>query len=137
MATIQQEYKGFLKYLVLFTLIIAAICWVLRFYAVLNLELRWMVILILLFALMSAVLHKMLLKVSEKRPQQFINTFMGITGAKLFALFMVIIIILLVGKSETPKTSLIILFCGLYLFYTAFEVVHLLRALDRLSKKKE
>jgi hypothetical protein len=81
------------------------------------------------------IIHWILLKVSEKRPQKFITTFMAITTFKLFGYLSVIVTYILVaGKQHAMGFALT--FIALYLVYTATEVISILNYLRRYDSLK-
>jgi hypothetical protein len=81
--------------------------------------------LLLFFIISTALIHYMLLKVSEKDPKRFVGYFMGITAIKLFGYLIIITIYALLKKEAALGFTL--WFLVLYLLYSGFEVVMLLK----------
>jgi hypothetical protein len=68
----------------------------------------------------TGVVHYILLRISVKRPNSFINYFMLLTFGKLMFYLTIILIYALVKRDEA--VSFILSFAVLYLLFTAFEV---------------
>ena len=77
------------------------------------------------FVITTAVIHYVLVEVSERDPKKFVGYFMGVTGVKLFVYLIIITIYALLKREEALGFTL--LFLVLYLLYSAFEVIQLLR----------
>ena len=77
------------------------------------------------FILVTALIHRILLKAEEESPKKFVTYFMAITGVKLMTYLMIILIYALFkGKAAL---GFIMIFLVLYFLYTAFEVITLLK----------
>lgn len=81
------------------------------------------------FIVVTALIHIVLMKAADENPKKFIIWFMAITGVKLFTYLIIIMIYGLLKGSEA--LGFVILFLVLYLLYSAFEVVTLLRYLKK------
>ena len=88
--------------------------------------------LFIVFPSISIIVHNMLLKASKKRPAQFNASFMGSFMIKLFAYSAFVGIMLLVSKVNFIPFILTTLF--LYLFYTIFDTVMLLKDLQKAKE---
>lgn len=82
----------------------------------------------LYFFVLTLVSHFMLVKKNKENPKRFVTSFMGVMGIKLFASLAFIAITLIVFKSAEFVIELALTFGALYLIYTFFETVQLLRA---------
>lgn len=82
----------------------------------------------------SALLHLLLLKLAEQKPNQFITYFMGITGLKLF-IYLIILMVYLFLHTTGSRIGFIVSFFYLYITFTTFEVVMLLRQLNSFQEK--
>jgi hypothetical protein len=83
----------------------------------------------LFFILSTALIHYSLLKTSEKDPKRFVGAFMGFTAIKLFGYLILIVAYALVKREAALGFTL--QFLVLYLLYSAFEVVMLLKHFKR------
>jgi hypothetical protein len=81
--------------------------------------------LILFFIVISIGTHYFLLKAAQKRAQLFTAAFMGSIGIKLLLCFGFLIIYVLLNKNEAKH--FIVTFFVLYLVFTTFEVLSLLK----------
>jgi hypothetical protein len=86
--------------------------------------------LILLFIVMTFTLYYILLKASEKKFSQFSNYFMAASVLKLLLLLIIITVYIYFNRNDAFRFG--ITMCLLYLVYTVFEVLWLLR----LNKNK-
>lgn len=115
----------FFGQLSILTLIIALIGALLFFTFLKEYYLPVFPLLLLFFALMTAVFHIILKRSLEINPQKFSYIFMGMSAGKLF-LILIIVVVYLIFQRET-----VVPFLGgtflLYLVFTMFEVKTLLR----------
>lgn len=81
------------------------------------------------FILSTALIHYVLVKVNQKDPKRFVGYFMGITAIKLFGYLIIITIYALLKKEAALGFTL--WFLVLYLLYSGFEVVMLLKHLKK------
>lgn len=78
------------------------------------------------FILTTGILHYLLLKGLEKKPQMFVTYFMGLTGLKMFLYLIIIVIYFFIYKSQAM--SFIVSFLAFYILFTIFEVVSLVKS---------
>jgi len=82
-------------------------------------------------AVITSVLHKKLILSSKERPQKFINMFMAVTGIKLMIyLFSILIFIITLTEFAIPFLSI---FFPLYIIYTFIEIKQLLAFFEKLK----
>lgn len=79
----------------------------------------------LFFVLSTGFIHYILTKVANKNPKLFVGYFMGITAMKLFGYLIIITIYALIKKEAALGFTL--WFLVLYLLYSGFEVVMLMK----------
>ena len=77
------------------------------------------------FVISTAFIHYILVKISDKNPKNFVGYFMGITAVKLFGYLIIITIYALIKKEAALGFTL--WFLLLYLLYSGFEVVMLMK----------
>src|SRR6476646_6260617 len=77
------------------------------------------------FIVSTFLIHFILVKAAEKDPNSFVGYFMGITGIKLFGYLIIITIYALLKREVALVFTL--WFLVLYLLYSGFEVVMLLK----------
>lgn len=75
-------------------------------------------------ALLTLVIHRLLLKANDKRPQLFVSFFMGALTVKLFFSAIVLLAVGLIAKDQLTFTALAYLVA--YVLYTAAEIADLL-----------
>jgi hypothetical protein len=80
--------------------------------------------LISVFIVISAIVHFMLLKITEMNPRRFVGYFMLATFLKLFVYL--VIIFVYVFRVKEGILSFILTFFVFYIIYTVFEVVAIL-----------
>lgn len=81
----------------------------------------------LFFYLLNSGLHIAILKISGKNMKAFTSRFMGIFGVKIIVLLIFIVLYSYFNPSQA--VSFLITFFILYVIYTAFEVIVVLRYL--------
>ena len=81
--------------------------------------------------LVTSIVHLVLLKVSEGKPQKFIRVFMVATMLKLVLYFCFILTMAFLYRDQAA--GLLIGFLVLYLFYTTLEVYFLTKHLNSQS----
>jgi hypothetical protein len=81
------------------------------------------------FIFSTALIHYILVKVDQKDPKRFVGYFMGITAMKLFGYLIIITIYALLKKEAALGFTL--WFLVLYLLYSGFEVVMLMKYLKK------
>jgi hypothetical protein len=77
----------------------------------------------------TTIVHYLLLKEGKKRAQKFVNSFMLSITAKLMIFFTVIIAYAFTHKTEAA--AFIVCFFIMYLIYTTFEVIEILKYLKQ------
>ncbi len=125
----QQALKIFIKKIVIFTIIIAA----LEFYLSTQLPDHlvsdsWPVI-ILFFLAFTVLMHRFLLKSTEGRPQKFIYSFMMMTTIKILLYLGIILIYVLVNRPDA--VAFIAAFFLNYFLFTGFEIASVVQFLDK------
>jgi hypothetical protein len=116
----QLKLFGFLRKLLIFTLVLAIIGYFVTRFLPENYITPTLPYLYLFFFAITLVVHYILLKISLKKNTRFINYFMLLTFGKLiFFLSMIIVYALIYRDDALP---FVISFFILYLFYTVFEV---------------
>jgi len=78
--------------------------------------------------LVTSIVHIILIKVSEGKPQKFIRVFMVATMLKLILYFVFILTMAFLYRDQAA--GLLICFLILYLFYTTLEVYFLIKHLN-------
>ena len=77
------------------------------------------------FVVSTAFIHYVLVRVTEKDPKKFVGYFMGITAIKLFGYLVIITLYALLKREAALGFTL--LFLILYLLYSGFEVIMLMK----------
>lgn len=85
------------------------------------------------YSLFLIIGMRILLKSIKGRPQAFVYTFMGYSGLKLFSSAMLIVGLGLGFREILIELALSILLQ--YFIYTAFEIIHLRKALLKVERK--
>jgi hypothetical protein len=119
-------YAHFLKSFFIFCMALAFPVFYVSFFVANPLFSHTIPIQFVFFILITGLLHYFFIKNLEKKPQQFITTFLGLTGLKLFLYLMIIVVYFLTNKKDA--VSFILSFLFFYLVFTAFEVYSLLRS---------
>jgi len=81
--------------------------------------------LLILFYLISAIVHYILLKITTLNPRKFVGYFMLATALKL--LTYLIVVVVYVFNVKTGILSFTLTFFTMYIVYTIFEVTMILR----------
>lgn len=81
------------------------------------------------FYLLTLAIHAIMLKAGRKRPQIFVTYFMGTVSVKLFISLTGLAAYLFFHRDETIPFALS--FLGLYLVYTAVEIIEVLQVLKK------
>lgn len=119
------QNSNFLKKLVLFSAIIAAVSYFVYFYFIPIYYLQIFPFVLLFFMISTVAVHAVLMKSLEKRPLLFVNTFMLSTIVKLFVYLIFLVIYLAIDRANALIFT--IYFLSLYFLYTGFEVVVILK----------
>jgi len=123
------KYFDFLKKLLIFTFILAAVGFTVAYFLPENFVTPALPFLYAFFLSVTIIVHYILLRVSEKKTSAFINYFMILTFGKLIFYLTIIIIYALSNREDV--VPFIISFFILYVFYTTFEVVLSLRLTNK------
>ena len=115
------KYILFLRKLFIFTLILAGIGFLVSFFLPANYRTPALPFLYVFFFSVTLIVHYILLKVSLKRANSFINIFMLLTFGKLIFFLSIILIYALLNRDDAAQ--FIISFFVLYVFFTVFEVI--------------
>jgi hypothetical protein len=119
-------YINFLKSFFIFCMLLAVPVFGLSFFVQHPLISHTLPLQFIFFIIITGGLHYFFIKNLEKKPQQFVTTFLSLTGLKLFLYLMVIVVYFITNKKEA--TSFLLSFLFFYLTFTAFEVFSLLKA---------
>lgn len=128
-------YQAFVKKLLIFTIILAAIGFGL--YQILPFDFTTPVViyLYLFFFSITLIVHYLLLKIAQKRANSFINYFMLLTFGKLLFFLTIILVYALLYRDDAKV--FIITFFILYVCFTSFEVVMSLKGANQKAVKKQ
>ena len=121
------EFISFVKKLFILTIILALVSYL----TFLLVPLPQMIVLYYIlgfFLIITGVIHYFLLKASEKNPRRFPAYYMGGITLKLFV-SLIFIVIYAISDRENAKFFLLAFFI-IYLIYTTFETVFILKHLN-------
>jgi len=121
--------KSFYIKLSIFSIFTVGLLFLWNAYASLRFQSNLMGVLWVFFVLSTAYIHYILVKVSDKNPKNFVGYFMGITAIKLFGYLIIITAYALIKKEAALGFTL--WFLVLYLLYSGFEVVMLMKHFKR------
>ena len=93
-----------------------------------------MPLLVLYFAALTMVQHNIVVKAMNRSPKTFVQIFLGSTVGVLFIHLIVLTIFLLTNPGQ--GRSFLIAFCIGYVVYLVYETVALVRFVDRAKKGK-
>jgi hypothetical protein len=116
-------YRPFFVKLTLFSLVALGLLWLFQHFASINFQTNLFWVIWLFFIVTTALIHIVLMRAEKQDPKKFINYFMGITGMKLFAYLIIILIYGLTNREGAQ--GFIICFLLSYFLYSGFEVVTL------------
>jgi hypothetical protein len=128
-AKLMPSLRSFTFKLFIFSLFTLAVLFVWKQYADTRFQSDLMIHLWLFFILTTALIHYVLVKVDAKDPKRFVGAFMGITAIKLFGYLIIITVYGLLKKEAALGFTL--WFLVLYLLYSGFEVVMLMKHLRK------
>jgi hypothetical protein len=117
--------RSFTIKLFIFSIFTVAILYVWKLYASVRFQSDLMLPLWVFFVLSTFFIHYILVKVSAKDPKRFVGYYMGITAMKLFGYLIIIVIYALLKREAALGFTL--QFLALYLLYSGFEVVMLMK----------
>lgn len=121
--------RSFSLKLFIFSFFTVALLYLWKLYASERFQSDLMLPLWLFFVISTFLIHYILVKVSEKDPKRFVGYYMGITAMKLFGYLIIIVIYALLKREAALGFTL--LFLVLYLLYSGFEVVMLMKHFKR------
>jgi hypothetical protein len=119
------SFKSFYIKLAIFSFFTFLILLLWRNYAADRFQSDFMYALWIFFVLITMIIHVFLVKVAEKDPKRFVGYYMGITAIKLFGYLTIITLYALLKREAALGFTL--WFLVLYLLYSGFEVVMLLK----------
>jgi hypothetical protein len=117
--------KSFPFKLTLFSIFSLGLLFLWKTYASERFQSDFMFVLWLFFVVSTALIHYLLMKVSENEPKRFVGFYLGLTGIKLLAYLFIIMIYALLKREAALGFTL--WFLVLYFMYSGFEVVMLLK----------
>ena len=119
-----KKYRRFTLRLIILSLITGLAAFLLSMVlpgGIITMSYPW---LILLFIVVTALVHYVLLRITELNPRKFVGYFMLATSLKL--LVYLIVVFIYVFTVKTGILQFILAFFALYIIYTVFEVVTIL-----------
>lgn len=116
-----QQFHVFVIRLFIFTLIVAVIGFVAFYFLPANYYTPAFPYLLIFFAAVTMIVHKLILNALEKRPSKFVNYFMLTTFGKMFFFLIVMVLYALINREDAVR--FIVIYFILYLFYTVFDIV--------------
>ncbi|HEX8515215.1 MAG TPA: hypothetical protein VF868_03375 [Bacteroidia bacterium] len=121
--------RSFALKLAIFSLFTLAVFFLWKQFAAERFQSDYMLPLWAFFILTTFMIHYILVRADHKDPKRFVGYFMGITAIKLFGYLIIITVYaLIVGKAALGFT---LWFLVLYLLYSGFEVVMLMKHLKK------
>jgi hypothetical protein len=121
--------KSFTFKLLVFSFFTLSLLFLWKQYASDRFQSSLMIPLWLFFVITTALIHYILLKADAKDPKRFVGYFMGITAIKLFGYLTIITVYALLKKEAALGFTMC--FLVLYLLYSGFEVVMLMKHLKK------
>lgn len=121
----KSDYLQYLKKLLVYSAVIAAVSFVLAFFLPDNFVTPAMPFILLLFVAVSLLTHYFVLKTMAKRMSLFVNFFMISIFIKLILYIAIIVIYGLMNKHD--MIPFVITFFVFYLLYTLFELIAVLK----------
>jgi len=116
----QLKYINFLKRLTIYTVILAILGYFLNHYLPEKFISPTLPALFVFFFSTTGIVHYILLRISIKKPNRFVNYFMLLTFGKLLFYLSIILVYALVKREDA--VAFLLTFAAMYLFYTAFEI---------------
>lgn len=126
-------FTVFFKKLLILTGITALIAFIAAFYLPKNFTTPALPFLFIFFVIVTSLVHLLLTKASEKNFQSFAKNFMIATLGKLILYVIVIIIYIIINRSDAIAFT--INFFVLYLIYSVFEVISILFKTQKKNDK--
>ncbi len=125
----QQAFNVFLKKIIIFAVIVAALEYILTTQIPSHLVSKAWPIIILFFVAFTLLMHRYLLKSTEGRPQKFIFSFMMITTIKILLYLGIILVYVLLNKPDA--VAFIGAFFLNYFLFTGFEISSVVKFLEK------
>lgn len=116
----KHKYINFLKKLLIYTFFLIVAGFLIAYFLPEKYISPTLPYLFFFFFSVTLIVHLILLKVSQKKTDGFINFFMLLTFGKLLFYLTIILVYALLNRSDAVR--FIISFFILYVFYTVFEV---------------
>lgn len=121
----KQKYQHFFFRLTVMTALLGLLCWALdRLVPGVTFSKLYPYILLLFYAV-TAMIHFILLHITRLNPRRFVSYFMLATFVKLIIYFTAVLVYVFTFREEI--LPFIITFFILYIFFTVFEVVLILK----------
>ncbi len=125
----KETFQKFIKNLVIFTLIIAAI----QYLVSMQIDPKWISsswpFVILFFLAFTILMHRYLLKSTEGNPKKFVFAFLMITTVKILLYLGVILVYVLLNRVDA--VAFIIIFFVNYFLFTGFELSVIMKMLNK------
>jgi hypothetical protein len=121
----KHKYGQFLMRLTIMTVLIGAVCFILGTMLPGNTISPAYPFILVLFYLITAGIHYFLLRITRLNPRRFVSYFMLATFIKLIVYFSAVLVYVFNFREEV--LSFIVTFFVLYIFFTVFEVVLILK----------
>lgn len=123
------SFKPFFIKLSVFSVVVATVVYLWQQYASIRFQTNLGWALLLFFIFVSALTHIILVKVSQKKPQQFVMYFMTVTGVRLFGYLAIIMVYAVIMREAALGFTL--LFLLLYFLFSAFEIATLVKQFSK------
>ncbi len=126
-----RRLSGFLKNLIIYTVIIAIIAVVVYYLLPVWYYTPTFPFLMVLFFSVTYLVYYILVKVLQNKPRKFIAYFMLTTFVKFFFYLVIMVVYALINRDDA--TNFIVLYFILYMAFTSFEIISVVY----LSKKQK
>ena len=120
----RKKYLQFIVRLTILSLVLALLSFILRKFLPEGIISPALPYLIILFHVITAIVHYILLRITALNPRKFVSYFMLATFLKL-AIYLIVVVVYVFNMKE-GILPFILSFFILYIFYTIFEVVTIL-----------
>jgi len=120
----RKKYQHFILWLTLLSFVLALLVFLLDRFLPSGILSPALPYLLILFYVITAVVHYVLLKITVLNPRKFVGYFMLATFLKLLNYLIVIVVYVFIVKEGI--LSFVLSFFVLYIIYTVFEVVTIL-----------
>ena len=125
MRQLSSIFLAFIKKLLIFTVILSLVLYTGRYFLPIKWNTPALPYLLPFFFIVNAMVHYVLLKASLKKFSRFVNYYLA--GSFLKLMLYIIVLLLYVFNNKADALPFTILFFILYLSFTAFEIMSLLR----------